>query len=284
MVQQKQNEQNPWQILEPGKVYFNYGPVSMVVMAYKGDEPLTELCCQSFSVIDSALSEISASLKLLKQYPDQISPDSLTGLPLRMYEAVKAIGEPSLTPMAAVAGGISDLVADWLFSQGASRAIVNNGGDIALRLAKGESVRIGLMSSLELAKIDHVVTIRAEDGIRGVATSGLGGRGFTRGIAQGVSVFSHSGIIADALATHMANSSYIDSENVIVATAGTINPTSDIKDLSIVVGVDVLTDEEVKLSLNKISKEAKRQKEKGNLLALCARVQNIGLKMDIPNK
>lgn len=284
MIEQNQKEQNPWQIIEPGKVFFNYGPVSMVVMADKGGAPLTELCCQVFSVIDSALSEIAAFLKILRQYPHQISLSSLTGMPLLMYEAVKAIEEPTLTPMAAVAGAISDAVADWLFAQGATKVIVNNGGDIALRLAEGESVRIGLMSSLEIRQIDRVVTIKSEDGIGGVATSGLGGRGFTRGIAQGVSVFSRNGIIADALATHMANSSYIDSGNVIVTKAGNVNPESDIKDLSIVVGVEDLTEEEIKLSLEKIDREAKRQIEIGNLIGLIAGVQNQFIEINVPNK
>lgn len=45
------------------------------------------------------------------------------------------------------------------------------------------------MSSLQLGVMDRILTIRAEDGIGGVATSGLGGRSMTRGIAQGVSVF-----------------------------------------------------------------------------------------------
>lgn len=41
---------------------------------------------------------------------------------------------------------------------------------------------MGILPDLNGA-ISQVVTIRAEDGIGGVCTSGLGGRSFTRGIA-----------------------------------------------------------------------------------------------------
>lgn len=276
------NEEQAWQVLGPGKVYFNYGPVSMVVMAYKGDTALTDLCCQSFEIIDSALKEITNFLPILRQYPGEISAEGLTGIPLLMFEAVTAIGEPTLTPMATAAGAISDRVADWLFAQGASRVIVNNGGDIALRLAKGESVKVGLMSSLKHGKVDRIVTIKAEDRIGGIATSGLGGRGLTRGIAEGVSVFSHNAILADALATHMANSSFIESEKVITTMAGNINLLSDIEDLTVVVGVDSLSQGEEHMALDKIGQEAQRQKKKGNLLALCARIQDEFLEIDMP--
>lgn len=275
-------EKQAWQILSPGKVYFNYGPVSMLVMAYKEEVALTDLCCQAFSVIDSALKEITNSLEILRLYPKQIQADTLTGLPLLMYETVKRIDEPTLTPMATVAGAISDRVADWLFEQGATKVIINNGGDIALRLGKGESIKVGLISSLKVGEVDKIVLIKEEDRIGGIATSGLGGRGFTRGIAEGVSVFTHNGILADALATHMSNSSYIESEKVISTLAGNINPQSDIKDLSVVLGVDSLTAKEENMALNKIKKEAQRQKEMGNLIGLCAKVQNKSLEFHMP--
>ncbi len=283
MMPHDSNGSHPWRILAPGKVYFHYGPTSMVVMADKDGSPLTDLCCEAYAVINAALEEITASLSYLRLYPKQIQRGLLTGLPGRMLAGVVAVGEPTLTPMATVAGAVSDTVADWLVSQGASRAMVNNGGDVALRLAPGTEVKLGIMSSLQLGVIDRSLTIRAEDGIGGVATSGLGGRSLTRGIAQGVSVFSATCILADALATHLANCSYVKSEHVSVAKAGQVDPGSDIKDLDVVIGVNKLDGREVKQALNQVKREAVRQKKKGNLIAACCRVQETMLDYEMKN-
>ncbi len=281
-MQQFIEQQKPLRVMGPGKVYFHYGPSSILVMADSGGEPLTELCCQAFEVIDASLKEIAASLDLLRLAPALIPEGRLTGLPLKMLEAVSATKEPTLTPMAAVAGTVADSVADWLFSQGATRAMVNNGGDIALRLAPGTSVKMGIASSLSAGTIDRAITIHAEDGIGGCATSGLGGRSLTRGVAQGVSAFSSRCALADALATQLANSSFVPSEQVQTKKAGEIAPDSDIKDLDVVVGVGKLNRKEVKQALKQIEQEAVRQKRRGNLIAMCARVQNRMLDFEMP--
>lgn len=260
-------------ILAPGKVFIDYGPVSMVVMAFQEGKPLTELCQATFQVVDDALREITEALPYLRLPPSQIPSDVLAGLPLQMLEAVLAVGEATLTPMATVAGALSDQVADWLFEQGATRVVVNNGGDIALRLKPGESVRVGILSSLDRGEVDTVISVSGDDGIGGIATSGLGGRSFSRGIANAVSVFSKRCILADALATHLANSTRIESEGIRIAKAGTIDPMSDIADLDVVIEVGELTDQEVERSLNNLLAEACRQHEKQLFLGMRANVQ-----------
>lgn len=267
-------ENDTLRILAPGKVFIDYGPVSMVVMAFQDDQPMTDLCREAFKVVDAALREITEALPFLKLPPTRIPPDELSGLPLQMLEAVLAVGEPTLTPMATVAGAVSDRVADWLFEQGATRVVVNNGGDIALRLKPGESVRVGILSSLDRGEVDTVISVSGEDGIGGIATSGLGGRSFTRGIANAVSVFSKRCILADALATHLANHTFIESERIKTAKAGTLDPSSDIAELEVVTEVGELTDQEVVQSLNTLLEEAGRQYEKHLYSGMRANVQN----------
>lgn len=282
-MQQKQEEQNQhWRVLSPGKVLFNYGPTTMVVMADKDGKPLTELCCEAFGVIDNALTEITASLHYLRSYPAEIPLEELSGLPRKMVETVLAVDEPTLTPMATVAGTVADAVADYLFSKGASRVMVNNGGDIALRLQPGTSVKVGLVTSLSSGQMDRAVTVHAEDGIGGIATSGLGGRSLTRGVCQGVSVFSPNAMLADALATHIANCSYIEAEGVLTTKAGNVDPNSDIKDLDIVFGVTELSGKEIKQAFKQVKEEALRQKKKGNLVAVCARIQDQLMDFQMP--
>ena len=195
-----------FRILDDGRVFFDYGPASMVVTARRGDEDLSDLAASAFPLLRDSLSEIAGALPVLRRFPDGMDYSDLTGLPRVMAESVLATGEPTLTPMAAVAGTVADAVADWLFARGADLVAVNNGGDVALRLGEGRSIRMGILPDLN-GRVAQVVEIRAEDGIGGVCTSGLGGRSLTRGIAGGVTVFSRRCALADACATQTARTS-----------------------------------------------------------------------------
>ena len=61
-----------------------------------------------------------------------------------MWTAAKRIGDGDLTPMAAVAGTIAAATADFLEHLGMTRVVVNNGGDLALRLKGEEKLYIGI--------------------------------------------------------------------------------------------------------------------------------------------
>ena len=161
---------NEYVVLRPGLVHILHGPVSMQVMADCHGEPLTDLCIDAYTVIDEALSFVSYDRAFLSSYPGKNSLRHLNTVSKRMCEAVLAIGEPTLTPMAAVAGAISDVVVNFLISKGATRAVANNGGDMAIRLTGDETVRIGIASNLQDKNINYVVDITAGDGIGGIAT------------------------------------------------------------------------------------------------------------------
>ncbi|HZJ90213.1 MAG TPA: hypothetical protein VFC89_00950, partial [Oscillospiraceae bacterium] len=181
--------------------------------------------------------------------------------------------DPQLTPMAAVAGAIAQETADWLYEQGASRVIINNGGDIALRLSAGEVARLGIISDLDSGAVDRIMTITAESGIGGIATSGLGGRGFTRGIANALTVFSPDALLADALATQLANQTYVKSEKVSTVKAGEIDPFSDIAELDVVVEVGHLSDEELDRSILQLKREAEKHYSNNLLYGVIANIQ-----------
>lgn len=258
--------------LPDGRVFVDYGPASMVITARRQGAPAVDLAKAAFPLIQDALGEIAKALPVLRQYPREGDFSQLEGLPRVMAEAALAIGEETLTPMAAVAGTIADAVADWIFARGADLVAVNNGGDVALRLGPGQQMRMGILPDLEGA-ISQVVTLRAEDGIGGVCTSGLGGRSLTRGIANSVTVFSSRCALADACATHIANCSYIDSPRVHTCLAGELEPESDIADLRIVCQVEQLEPEETRRSLEQVRREALRQLEWGNLISVAADIQ-----------
>jgi uncharacterized protein len=88
-----------------------------------------------------------------------------------------------------------------LIGPGITRAYANNGGDIALWLASGESLTCALAVTGGLDR----VTVHAADPVRGIATSGWRGRSFSLGIADAVTVLARTAAMADAAATMIAN-------------------------------------------------------------------------------
>lgn len=258
--------------LPDGRVFVDYGPVSMVITARRQGSPTPSLAEAAFPLIESSLAEIAAALPVLRQAPGEGDFSGLEGLPRVMAEAVLAAGEETLTPMAAVAGTVADAVADWVYAQGADMVAVNNGGDVALRLGPGQQMRMGILPELD-GKISQVITLRAKDGIGGVCTSGLGGRSLTRGIASSVTVFSRRCALADACATHLANCSYVASPRVHTCLAGEIEAESDIAGLRIVHQVEMLEEAEIRQGLEQVRREAARQHGRGNLLFAAADIQ-----------
>ena len=250
--------------------------------ASRNGEGDTQLCRAAFPVIAACLEDLRPSLEMLRRYPPQVELEQLTGAGETMARAVLRTGDPWLTPMAAVAGTVADAVADFLFAQGAEKVTANNGGDIALRLAPGQSLGLGVLYDLERGGVDRVVHLTAEKGVGGVATSGLGGRSLTTGIASGVTVFSRRCAQADALATLLADRSCIDSPAVHTRLAGELDPDSDIADLPVVVSVEPLSREEKERALEQVLREAEEQYRRGNLLACIATVQGATVTYD-PN-
>ena len=275
-------EQNFMQVLAPGRIFFDYGPVSMVVTAIRGGEGDTELCKEGFGVISGCLGELRPALEELRKYPPQVEISKLGGTGLVMAKAVLGTGDPWLTPMAAVAGSVSDAVADYLHDRGAEKVAASNGGDVALRLGPGESLNLGVRCDLSQERVDLVVRLTPEKGIGGVATSGLGGRSLTTGIASGVTVFSKRCAEADALATLLADRSYLDIPQVHTCLAGELDPDSDIADLKVVTYVDRLTEDQKRQALDQIMAEAEQQYRRGGLIACIATVQGMTLTYD-PN-
>jgi ApbE superfamily uncharacterized protein (UPF0280 family) len=124
----------------------------------------------------------------------------------RMAAAVRPFDGRFVTPMAAVAGAVADeICAEMVSGGGLRRAYVNDGGDIALFLSPGESFDVGLVPVPERPSLLGKATIRAEDAVRGIATSGRRGRSFSLGIADAVTVLAADAAAADAAATLIAN-------------------------------------------------------------------------------
>jgi ApbE superfamily uncharacterized protein (UPF0280 family) len=146
-------------------------------------------------------------------------------------------------PMAAVAGAVAEeILAAMLDTAELDRAYVNDGGDIALHLAADESFTIGLIDRPDRPGLFGRATLSADDGVRGIATSGWRGRSFSRGIADAVTILAPSAAAADAAATIVANAVDIpDHPAVSRCPACEVQPDSDLGHLAVTQDVGPLS-------------------------------------------
>src|SRR5262249_54086001 len=191
---------------------------------------------------EGLLAELVAELPILRRVLGDAVPQPRGPIARRMVEATWPYRPSFVTPMAAVAGAVAEAV---LTAMAASaplrRAFVNNGGDIALHLAPGEHLDIGVVRSLANPKPEAYVRIDASSPVRGIATSGWHGRSFSLGIADAVTVLARDAPAADAAATMIANAVNIDDFAITRRPARDLDPDSDLGDIPVTVAVGPLT-------------------------------------------
>lgn len=120
----------------------------------------------------------------------------------KMIEAGNAFG---IGPMSAVAGTIAGAAVEKMKSCGASFALADNGGDIALYNAGNEPVVVGVYAGPAGIR-DLGFSVPPSDQILGICTSsGTVGPSVSFGIADAAVVFSKNPSLADAAATALGN-------------------------------------------------------------------------------
>jgi uncharacterized protein len=227
------------------------GPMRLTIQAAQNGQPQMETARQAAAAALTFLERVAAWRpdlsrphgQLLDRFPDELAD--------RMLGSVRAVGDPDLTPMAAVAGTIADAVADWLLERGMTRVVVDNGGDIAIRLAGDEQVRVGLRSEMARPGISHVIELDARQPIWGVATSGVGGRSLTRGIASAATVVAGRAGQADAAATAIANACWVADPSINQVPARQMDPHTDLGELPVTLRVGPLSPERAATALEK---------------------------------
>ena len=118
----------------------------------------------------------------------------------RMCEASNAIG---VGPMAAVAGAIAELAVEAMMRAGATHAIVDNGGDIAL--VNDVPIIVGIYAGDSPIQ-DLAMQIEPRDSLMGICTSsGRIGHSISFGNSDAATVISSSAALADAAATALGN-------------------------------------------------------------------------------
>jgi ApbE superfamily uncharacterized protein (UPF0280 family) len=186
------------------RLHMNHGPIDLVVGTFGAPEEVEAAYRQAARRFETILEELVAELAELRR-PSERKPRSFAGpTARRMEEAACRFSEVFVTPMAAVAGSVADeMLAALAEGRKLDRAYVNDGGDIAIHLAPGQVMKAAIAGTGH--GFSDRVGIRAEDPVRGIATSGRRGRSFSLGIADAVTVLARDGATADVAATLIAN-------------------------------------------------------------------------------
>lgn len=237
------------QPLSGGRWHLQHGPIDIVLGAEGEAVALADAHEQAWQRFRTVLGELVAELPGLREPVGETC--RLDGpVARRMWQACHPFRQAFITPMAAVAGAVAQELVGFYRRPGITRAWINNGGDIALHLAPGQAVTVGLYADLarldagELrdglsldgrARIDHALPIR------GIATSGWRGRSFSLGIADSVTVFAGTAAAADAAATVIANAVDVADPRIVRRPAASLKDASDLGTLPVTVDVPPLS-------------------------------------------
>jgi uncharacterized protein len=237
-------------LLPDGRLHLQHGPIDLIIEAIGEPTEVTLAYRQAWLRFQDILGRLVDELPLLRRPVGDDHPGVVGPVARRMLEACQPHADIFITPMAAVAGAVADeMLAALLAGRRLAKAYVNNGGDIALHLAAGETLAVGVVGDADCPVIDGIATITAAMPVRGIATSGWRGRSFSRGIADAATVLARDGAAADAAATLVANAIDLDHPAVARARACDLDETSDLGERFVTTAVGRLEPDDVALAL-----------------------------------
>ncbi len=243
------NNIKKYSVIGEGIVLVDYGPITMTLEAKRQGSPFTEAAITGAEKAIEVFNDLALYLDIIRKPVSEIvdipvcAPEAVK----KMVNSVRMLNEPDFTPLAAVAGTVSDIAVEEISRSGSDFAMANNGGDIAWRVSEigRESIRAALISDIKFGNKTHSLEIQSFREIRGIATSGMGGRSLTRGIASAVTVLAENSSMADAAATSIANACFCDDPAIVQCLAEELDYSTDIKGLLVTKYVGALKEESV---------------------------------------
>jgi ApbE superfamily uncharacterized protein (UPF0280 family) len=125
------------------------------------------------------------------------------GAPRVVRRMAAAAALAGIGPMAAVSGAIAQETVETLVEAGASHVVVDNGGDVVLRIDR--PVTIGIFTGPAEIR-DLALRFEPRPGIFSICTSsGSVGHSLSLGRADAATVIADNGCLADAMATALGN-------------------------------------------------------------------------------
>lgn len=301
-------ESGAWRAALPdGRWHFQHGPIDLII-ALDGERDAIETAnARMWSRFAGLLGELASELPRLRMplnpiahsaaacadprgpaarfAGDASSIDQPRGrVARRMTRACRPHAARFITPMAAVAGAVADELIEFARDvPNVRRAYVNNGGDIALHLTRGEHFSVGMVCGRDdgaraaaqdgsklrdmAPALDGTVRITFASGVRGVATSGWRGRSFSLGIADAVTVLAPCAADADAAATMIANAVNVDDPAIVRAPASLLEDDTDLGDRLVTKEVGRLTPAALNRALDSGEEHARALVDSGVVMA-----------------
>ena len=246
----------------PGdRLHLHHGPIDLIIGADGARDQAFAVAKDRFA---SVLEELVQELPLLRRGLDERPVGAIARI---MHTACLPHRGVFVTPMAAVAGAVADTVLAAMVAQAPlARAYVNNGGDIAIFLVDAASFTLAMGSETGLDR--GRITVTAADPVRGIASSGRGGRSLSRGIADQVTVLAKTAAQADVAATLIANAVDLPGHPGITRTpADQIQPDSDLGTRLVVTALSPLGGKESQRALANGARVAQDMATKGLIQA-----------------
>ncbi len=267
------------QRLAGNRLHLAEGPIDLVIGAMGPPVAVERAYRAAERRFDGLLTCLVSVLARLRQPVGE--PAGLPPPALLMHAATAPLADRFVTPMAAVAGAVADTVIVAIReTPGIERAYVNNRGDIAVHLTRGQTLEVGVVPELQRPLLAASIRLRHSQGIGGIATSGWAGRSFSLGIADAATVLAATAARADAAATLIANAVDIDDRAVSRAPAVDLDPDSDLGERLVTTAVGPLPQEAVAEALENGAGYAGELVErgliKGAMLVLQGKARVVG--------
>ena len=255
-------------LLDNGRrLHLHHGPIDLII---EQQDPLAPQAYERAAKrFETLLSSLVTELPLLRrataaghQFADPVAG--------RMQRATEKFLPAFVTPMASVAGAVADeILAAMTCSPATGKTYVNNGGDCAFHIPPGDHFKLAVAAS-----IPAMIEVPATAGIRGVATSGWGGRSFSLGIADSVTVLAETAAQADAAATLLANTVDLPGHPAIHRVpASALAPDSDLGDRLVTRQVAPLSKDEIAMALDGGRQLAAQMAQRGLIAAALITLQ-----------
>ena len=234
------------------RLHLQDGPIDLIVEATGEVSEIRTAYAAAAESLTGLLDRLCRELPRLRRNAAATDGALRDPVARRMQAAVLPYAaEHFITPMAAVAGAVAEEVLGAMMRAAKlERAYVNNGGDIALHLSPRQQFTVGLVDRPDRPSLIGRTVIDAASPVRGIATSGRGGRSFSLGIADAVTVLAATAARADAAATIIANAVDLPGHAGIKRCAASeLQPDSDLGERLVTREVPQLSQEEIAAAL-----------------------------------
>ncbi len=264
-------------LLADGRLHLQHGPIDLLISVDADETTKNAAFDRAKQCFVNVLEGLAQELTLLRRPSSALTKNEVQGpVGQRMVLAVAKFSSRFVTPMASVAGAVADAVLAAIIQSklGLRRASINNGGDIALYLAPGESYAIGACNDLQHGEVAASFTLTSADRVTGVATSGWRGRSYSLGIADAVTVLASGAAEADVAATLIANAVNLPLQEKVGRTlAQELVPDTDLKGMYVTTSVAGLSSAEVSDALRNGVVVAQQMIDQGLIISVLLSLQ-----------